>query len=316
MSAERLGEADAPRARRTYEFIDFATQGYLAAAGLLILFFHGRGLPGWPWLLAGHAVAMAAVHCLLVAYRARPCNRFLNFVRHFYPILLYTPFYRETSLLNLLFVHHYLDPAFLRFEERLFRCQPSVAFMNALPYRAVSELFYLSYFSYYVMIAGVGLALYFRKRTAFFHYVSVVSFVFYVCYLTYIFLPVLGPPAFFIPLDNYPAQASLPYFPLAFPESVKGGTFFMIMKFVYAEFDGPGAAFPSSHVAVAICTLCFSWRYLKPIRYAHLVVVVLLSVSTVYCRFHYVIDVLAGAATACVLIPLAEFLYAKSRHLT
>ena len=46
------------------------------------------------------------------------------------------------------------------------------------------------------MIGGVGLALFLRRREAFFHYVSVLSFVFYVCYLIYIFLPVIGPRLF------------------------------------------------------------------------------------------------------------------------
>ena len=37
------------------------------------------------------------------------------------------------------------------------------------------------------MVAGVGLALFYRNREQFFHYLSVISFLFYVCYLIYIF---------------------------------------------------------------------------------------------------------------------------------
>ena len=85
----------------------------------------------------------------------------------------------------------------MRLEAGIFGLQPSLAFMERLPYLPVSELFYASYFSYYVMIAGVGLALFCRNREQFFHYVSVVSFVFYVCYLIYIFTPVMGPRIFF-----------------------------------------------------------------------------------------------------------------------
>ena len=66
------------------------------------------------------------------------------------------------------------------------------------------------------------------------------------------------------------------------------------MLWVYRVFEAPGAALPSSHVAVALCTVFFSFRYLRRIRYVHLAVAVLLCLATVYCRYHYVVDVLAG----------------------
>ena len=85
-----------------------------------------------------------------------------------------------------MFFSDYLDPLVAHWEQRFFGCQPSVLFMEKLPWLAVSELFYASYFSYYIMIVGVGIALFLRSRQQFFHYVSVVSFLFYVCYLIYI----------------------------------------------------------------------------------------------------------------------------------
>jgi hypothetical protein len=60
-------------------------------------------------------------------------------------------------------------------------------------------------------------------------------------------------------------------------------------------FESPGAALPSSHVAVAVCTVYFSFRYLPRIRYLHLIMAILLCGSTVYCRYHYVVDVLRDA---------------------
>jgi len=43
---------------------------------------------------------------------------------------------------------------------------------------------------------------------------------------------------------------------------------------------------------------------------------VLLCVSTVYCRYHYVVDVFAGVLTALVLVPLGNKLYFKFKHLS
>ena len=294
-----------------YTFVDYATQAYLALVGLLILLFHNHTVPAWPRLVAAHAAALVLIHGLIRLHgRGRP-GWLLDFLRHFYPVLLYTAFFIETGLLNRMFFPDYLDPLVARWEQWLFGCQPSVLFMEALPWLAVSELFYAAYFSYYIMIAGVGLALFLRHRRQFFHYVSVVSFLFYVCYLIYIILPVIGSRTFFRQVDGYALPEPIQQLAVTdeYPAAVQAGVFFQIMKWIYREFESPGSAFPSSHVAVALCTVFFSFRYLRRIRYAHLGVAVLLCLSTVYCRYHYAVDVLAGLVTAAVVIPLGNWLY-------
>jgi len=255
------------------------------------------------------------IYALLQLQAARPHHRGLDFLRHFYPVLLYTALYRETAALNQLLSPGFLDPFFIRLEARLFGMQPSLAFMVALPYLPVSELAYAAYFSYYVMIVGIGLALYCRDRRQFFHYLSVISFVFYVCYLVYIFTPVIGPRVFFRDIVDFPLPPELqPASPPTFPAVIASGPFYQIMHWIYRVFESPGAAFPSSHVAVACSTVFFSFRYLRSIRWLHLGVVILLCLSTIYCRYHYAVDVLAGALAAALLIPLGNLLYLRFRQ--
>jgi membrane-associated phospholipid phosphatase len=126
-------------------------------------------------------------------------------------------------------------------------------------------------------------------------------------------LPVIGARAFFRQVDGYALPAATQQLAVtdAYPDAVQAGVFFQIMKWVYRVFEAPGAAFPSSHVAVALCTVFFSFRYLRPIRYLHLAVAILLCFATVYCRYHYVVDVLAGLVTAAAVIPLGNWLYFK-----
>jgi len=297
---------------RHYTFIDFATQGYTVTVAVLILLLHGKTVPLWPWLILAHAIAIALVHVLIVSHARHPSNRVLDFLRHFYPVLLYTGFYRETGELNQMVMTGYLDPFFIRFDEGIFGAQPSLTFMQSLPFWPISELMYASYFSYYIMVIGVGLALFLRDRRQFYHYVSVVSFVFYVCFLIYIFIPVMGPRIFQRVIDGYelPAEVQLHINP-EFPMAVQAGLFFRIMAWIYETFEAPGAAFPSSHVAVALTTVYFSFRYLRPIRFIHLVLALLLCLSTIYCRYHYAVDVAAGVITALVLVPLGNWLYLR-----
>ena len=298
---------------RHYLFIDYVTQGYILVVGLLVLFFHDQTVPGWIWLIGAHAVLLFLVHQLLRANGRGRGGGALDFLRHFYPVLLYAAFYRESGMLSQMFVSGHLDPVVILWEQALFGFQPSMQFMTSLPWLPLSEVFYASYFSYYVMIAGVGLTLFLRRREAFFHYVSVLSFVFYVCYLIYIFLPVIGPRLFSRSLGGFtlpPAiQALVAADSLSFPPQITHGLFFRIMALIYEVFEAPGAALPSSHVAASICTVWFSFRYRLRIRYVHLVMVVLLCLSTIYCRYHYVIDVFAGLLTVAVLVPLGNWLF-------
>ena len=50
---------------------------------------------------------------------------------------------------------------------------------------------------------------------------------------------------------------------------------------------------------------------MRRIRYIHLAVALLLCLSTVYCRYHYALDVLAGLVAAAILIPTGNWLYFK-----
>src|SRR5512133_3839899 len=156
-----------------YTFVDYATQGYTTLVALLVLIFHNATAPRWPAILGAHLAILAIGHCLIQSGGNSRRGKPLEFLRHFYPVLLYTWFFSETGWLNRMFFHDYMDPTIIRWEQAIFGFQPSVLFMAKLPYLAISELFYASYFSYYIMIAGVGIALYVRERRQFYHYVSV-----------------------------------------------------------------------------------------------------------------------------------------------
>jgi len=290
---------------RSYRPVDYLTQGYLALTGVLILLFHGEHLPMWPVLLGAHVAVLALVHGLIRS-AARHQNRLLALLRDWYPLVLYTFMYWETHRLDCLFVHRPLDAWFIAADRRLFGCQPSRAFMLRLPYLAVSETLYLFYFSYYVMLPGTGLILYLCDRRRFLRYVFTVSFVFYACYLIYIFLPVLGPHGW----PSMPPEVAPMLGPPDVPSHLTHGVFYRVMRLVYSFFEpAGGAAFPSSHVAVALTTLWFSWRYVKRIRWIHLIAVVMLAFSTVYCGYHYGVDTIAGVAAAALLVPAAEAVY-------
>jgi membrane-associated phospholipid phosphatase len=299
---------------RNYTFVDYATQGYSAIVALFILCFHNHTVPHWQLLVLAHVVIFLIIQGLVNWQAKRPGIPALDFFRFFYPVPFYIWFFAETGWLNRMFVTEFIDPPIARLEQALFGGQPSVLFMHKLPYLIVSEVLYTAYFSYYLMIAGIGIALFIRNRKEFFHFVSVVSFIFYVCYLLYLFLPIAGPRTFFHEFPDYkfPPEIQALAVTDTYPDNVRSGPMFRVMAFIYRHFEAaPGASLPSSHVAIALCTVWFSFRYLRSIRYLHLVMAVLLCLATVYAHYHYVLDMLTGVLTAVVLIPVANWLYAR-----
>lgn len=294
---------------RRYRAADAVAQGYIALVGILVLLFHGDSVPHWPVVVGVHLMAVLVIHALI---RSAP-GGILGFVRDFYPILLLSLLWRELGWINQMFVSSYQDAIFVAWDQVLFGTQPSVKLMDRFPGRWTGEVFYGAYFSYYLMIVGVGAALYWRCRGQFRHYLSVLVTVLFACYLVYLVLPVIGARVFAHEFTGYRLPEGLCdiTWPHPYPESVTQGWMYGLMGILYRHFEVDGAAFPSSHVAVSLCTLTFSWRYLRRVRYLHLVMFVLLCISTVYCRYHYAVDVFAGLLYGGAWCWLGERLYRR-----
>ena len=87
-----------------YLFIDYATQGYILVVGLLVLLFHNQTVPIWGWLVLAHAALLILVHLMVRTNGRGRGGGVVDFLRHFYPVLLYAVFYRESGMLSHMFV--------------------------------------------------------------------------------------------------------------------------------------------------------------------------------------------------------------------
>lgn len=303
-----------------YRLVDFATQGYLLFVALLAAALRREH---WVELVALHVGGMGVVHVLIASDprtkadeaggRPSPAAAGRSWLREFYPILLYTGLYVEIAAVNRMVNLPRLDPWLLKLDHALFGFQPAEAFPVALPQPLFSEFMHLSYLSYYLMVGGVGLWLSLRNLTAFRHFVTVVSLVFYACYATYLFVPAVGPRVLFADSPEraqFVAQYGREPREVSPPTEAEWAR--SALAVVEANGEIPGAAFPSSHVAVAFVTAWFSWKYLRRIRWLHLGFAVTVLLSTVYTRAHYAVDIIGGLAAAALLGPAAHALFVRS----
>ncbi len=292
-----------------YRLVDFATQGYLLFGALVVLALRGNH---WRELLGLHLVGLLAVHGLIRLNPAANGPRWRQLLRDFYPILLYGGFYFEILAVNRMLAFPRLDSWLLRADHAVFGRQVAEAFQPAFPQPFVSELLHLSYLSFYAMVGGVGAWLVVRNRPAFGHFVTVVSLAFYTCYAAYLFVPAAGPRVLYA---DTPERAQFftmyGHAPRPVPANVEAGWCYRALDLIERHAEIPGAAFPSSHVAIAVITAWFSWRYVRCIRWLHLGLALLICVSTVYTRAHYGVDVLGGLLAAGLLFPAAEMAYRR-----
>ena len=100
----------------------------------------------------------------------------------------------------------------------------------------------------------------------------------------------------------------------AYPEAVQAGVFFQHHEVGLSRVRGPGrgASQQSRRGGVVHRVLLVPLPASHPLRPPGRRL--LLCLSTVYCRYHYLVDVLAGLLTAAALVPLGNWLYFKFRR--
>ena len=272
-----------------YLLVDKATFAYMAALSLLILLFHAN-LPNWALYLGFNLCVCLAV--VLIAHTLN--NRgggFAFFFRHWYPLLFFTLLYEETRYLIHLIFPHPFDPLINQLELAAFGMYPTV-WAQRFIYPGLNEFMMFSYSSYYFLLAALGLGLFLRKKIREFDALFFTSAVaYYISYLGFVLFPVQGPR--FALLSQHQLEMN--------------GGFFTSLAQGLIDFAGiQGAAMPSSHVAVAFVVLVYARRHHRTFYWVLLPLVISLTVSTIYGRFHYVSDVLAGMLVAAFSILLCD----------
>jgi membrane-associated phospholipid phosphatase len=243
-------------------------------------------------MLTGHCAALAAV----TALGARPSGRRTGVLADWLPLLLIPFLYAEVPHLIRGLGTQFNDGVVQGWEQALFGGQPARTLAAALPSATLSEALHAAYLTYYPLIYTPPLILYLTgRRVAFAETVFVVILVYVVCLAAFVVFPVQGP--------RYLWSA-----PPAMPE----GPVRSVAVAILERGSSRGAAFPSSHVAVAVAQalMAFRWRTARALVYAGLAAG--LSIGAVYGGFHYATDVIAGAALGMLLSIAIPPLYRRA----
>ena len=269
---------------------EWVALGYLAVSGALILLF-AENL-AHPVRLLG---LQAFVACVILALCRAPANRgtstnscstiaqrLWHFWRHWYPHLFFLFCFEELAHLVHLISPGWQDAKLMALDYRLTGVHPAIWLEQfSTPARNdFMQFAYVTYFTYLLVLGGV---LYYRKDWRGYWSAMTYSAVAYA----------IG----YVIAISFPIES--PWFSMAgfWHGELCGGPFTTLINFIERYGRVRGAAFPSEHVAGSFAALWGAWRHRRWLFWVMLPLVLCMCVSTVYGRYHYVVDVFAGMIT-------------------
>jgi membrane-associated phospholipid phosphatase len=256
----------------------------------LLLFFpkvHHRAL------FFGSRLAVISAIGFLALLSSKLQNNKLDIVRQFLPFLFLGYWYSETFYFSdILFKNE--DLFFFNLDERFFGCQPSLLFSQLFPQAWFSEMMYFGYFCLYIFLFGIPLWFWFYKKEHFDRIVFVLMFSIFLFYSIFDMLPVVGP-QFFLSAKN-----------VQVPD---GYLFCWLVRFIQHQGENPTGSFPSSHVGTTMVILLLTFNKARKMFWALLPFAIILMLSTVYIKAHYLVDVFGGIVSALVFYWISNRLY-------
>lgn len=267
-----------------YRPFDIATLAYIGFQ-LVIFAIYSRTNPG-PYDFLGMYLTRfglfslyLAAAMIVVIFSFIPPSGAFKLIRLTYPMFMITFFY-EALKSQIFFIHGYpFDNTIISIEHAILGFDSSFALQRFMSF-SLNEIMNFFYISYYFMVPLIAILLAFKGSWKLLEKLTLAVLVtFYISYGIFILYPVVGPRLYLS--DIY-------YLPLL-------GSYFTPLAQQIVESGGlHGGAMPSSHCAVALVAIWFLVKEFKHLKIPGYFTLVMLCISTIYGRYHYLSDVVVG----------------------
>jgi len=273
------------------------TQGltlfFLIGLVVLTLFFHGH-IPRWHALLFRYFILLGLLFVLKLSWDRKAMGRAGTFLYHFSPILFVILIYESLGDL-IQYLQPDIDARLIRMDFFIFGVQPTV-WMQRWIVPWLTDILSLAYISYYFIPVVFIVALYLRNQMVELdRSVFVLAFGYYVSFIGYILFPAVGPRYALTHLYSVPLEGSV------ITDFVKN----TLNALEHNQRD----CMPSGHTQIVLMVLYLACRYQRFLFYLLFPIVCALIFSTIYLRYHYVIDLMVGTTLAIGCTIFAPRLY-------
>ena len=272
--------------------MDFVTMIYQIIVMFIIL-FNFRAVHSAFWFIIYHILVIIFLWWLAMT----DDTPLFKWLKNWNPIILVPINFSE-----LRYVVHNVHPKdfdnlLIQIDYRIFGVHPTV-WMEKWANPWLTEYLQIIYTTFYFL--PIILAIYLLKKNQieqFKYFIFVIVLAYYISYLGYFSVPALGPRFTLDHLQTNP---------------VTGIWIADILKDTLNRLESiQRDAFPSGHTAITLLTMIYARKYYKTYFWVLMVVGTSLVFSTVYLRYHFVIDVLAGFALTGLVLVVAPFFYRK-----
>jgi membrane-associated phospholipid phosphatase len=276
--------------------VDRLILGYLAAVSLLLGIWF-REVPGAGWLLAVHVAGAALI---LLAVLARPCPgsasyRLQMVFRYWYALPYVASCYKVVALLIPAVRGVQKDAEMARLDRMLWGANPTV-WLERVHEPWLTEILQVVYSLFVPAVLLVAVLLWRKRRLeAFRYYAFLIALGFLASYVGYMLVPVRGPRFFLAGEQHFELRGWW----------LSGWLQHTLDRLESAHYD----CFPSGHTELTLLAWWSSRQISRKLFRVFSVYTVLIVFATVYLRYHYTIDVFAGAGLALGLLVAAPYLY-------
>lgn len=267
--------------------VDKLITAYIGATSVLIIAFF-RVVPGAAMLLSLHIAGV-----LLLALAVKKPGRASWVFRHWYPLPYVAACYKEMAILIPPIRATDLDTELAWLDYRIWGAHPTV-WLERISSAPLTEVLQVLYSLFVPAVLLVAFVLWKQRRfVEFRYYAFLIALGFLASYAGYFMVPVRGPRFLLQHLQTAPLHG------LWLFDLLRG----TLDRLESAHYD----CFPSGHTELTVLAWWGSrkismrapfWAYTLSIIFA-----------TVYLRYHYTVDVLAGVVLALFLILTAPHLY-------
>jgi membrane-associated phospholipid phosphatase len=188
-----------------------------------------------------------------------------------------------------------IDYFLIRLDYLLFGDYPTI-YMEKIINPFLTDLLQIAYSTYYFLPLLLGIVLKKRKKEEAFQIsLFLILLCFYLSYIGYILFPALGPRYTIEHLQSSELKGFL--------VSAHVQNILNLLEGVKRD------AFPSGHTGIALMVLFLAYRFERVLFWIILLPVILLIFATVYCRYHYVVDVFGGIFLTVVTVIIGNIYY-------
>jgi hypothetical protein len=271
--------------------VDKVILAYFTFAAIILLGWW-NSIPSAPVLLAAHVVGAA-----LIVYQVKWPNPTSWIFRNWYPLPFVASCYKEMALFVPAVRGSNCDHSLANLDYRIWGANPTV-WIERWHNPILTEFLQYVYTLFIPAVLLVAVLLWRKQRFAEFQYYAfLIALGFLTSYIGYLAVPARGPRFLLKDLQHFPLYGLWLF----------RGMQRILDQLESAHYD----CFPSGHTELTILAWWGSRMISSRLFRIYCVYTPCIIFATVYLRYHYTVDLMAGAVTAGVLILLAPVFYTR-----